>query len=76
MQNIHHIIEINAAKEKIWSVLWDDKTFKQWASIIDEGTHMDGSLVEGGEVNFISLIPGYGVTSKVEKLIPYEYLNR
>ena len=66
-------IEIEAPKEKVWQTLWEDKTFRDWGSIIDEGQYMEGVLAEGSEVQFISS-EGLGVTSFVEKLIPYEYV--
>lgn len=66
-------IEIHAPKERVWDTLWQDETFREWAGIIDPGTHMVGDLEEGNEVQFISA-NGYGVTSLVEKLTPGEFL--
>src|SRR6185503_4508230 len=77
MNNMRHSIEINASKEKVWEVLWGDQTFRDWASIIGEGTYMVGELREGSEVNFIGNSDGearYGITSRVDKLIPNKYL--
>ena len=68
---MRYSIEINASKEKIWEVLWSDPTLRKWAGIIDEGTYLDGELEEGNEVNFMSA-SGYGVTSRVEELVPYQ----
>jgi uncharacterized protein YndB with AHSA1/START domain len=73
MEKLQFSIEINATKEKVWDTLWQDETLRQWASIIDPGTHMVGNLKEGNEIQFISG-NGYGVTSLVEKLTPYEFL--
>ena len=78
MQNMQHSIEIDASKEKIWNVLWSDNTFRDWSSIIDEGTFMVGNLEEGSEVNFIGNKTegvSYGVTAKVEKLTPNELIS-
>ncbi len=73
MKEMEFTIEINATKEKVWDTLWQDETFRQWAGIIDPGTHMVGDLREGNEIQHISG-NGYGVTSLVEKLIPNEFL--
>ena len=54
--------------------LWQDETFREWASIIDPETYMVGDLKEGYEVQFISSSSGYGVTSLVEKLVAGEFL--
>ena len=66
-------IQIEAPSEKVWQTLWEDKTFRDWGSIIDDGQYMVGELAEGNEVQFISS-EGLGVTSFVEKLIPHEYI--
>lgn len=75
MKKQQFTIEIYAPKEKVWDTLWDDETFRQWASIIDPETYMVGDLKEGNEVQFISSQGGYGVTSLVEKLVPGELLH-
>ena len=74
MKEMKFTVEINASREKVWDTLWQDKTFRQWASVIDPGTYMVGELKEGSKVQFISLSSGYGVTSLVEKLTPGEFL--
>jgi uncharacterized protein YndB with AHSA1/START domain len=78
MKNLRDSIEISAPKEKVWQVLWDDQTFRDWANIIDPGTYMEGVLQEGSEVNFIGNNNNgvrYGVTSKVEKLTPFQHIT-
>jgi uncharacterized protein YndB with AHSA1/START domain len=74
MQTLQHSIQINASKEHVWEALFSDKDLRDWANIIDEGTYMDGTLEEGNEVNFMSA-SGYGVASKVEKMIPNKYVS-
>lgn len=58
MVELNYTIKINATKRKIWAVLWEDQTFREWANLIDEGTYMKGELKEGGEVEFISSVNG------------------
>ncbi len=67
-------INIQASKESVWSALWDDTTFRDWAGIIDEGTYIEGELREGNKIQFISSVNGYGVTSYIEKITPNEYI--
>jgi len=74
MKEIHFSIEINASKERVWATLWEDETFRDWANIIDEGTYLKGVMKEGNEIEFISSVNGYGVTSLIEKLIPNEFV--
>jgi uncharacterized protein YndB with AHSA1/START domain len=73
MKEMQFTIEISATKEKVWDTLWQDETLREWAGIIDPGTHMVGDLKEGNELQFISG-NGYGVTSLVEKLTANEFL--
>lgn len=74
MKEIQLSIEINASKESVWATLWEDATFRDWANIIDEGTYLKGIMKEGNEIQFISSVNGYGVTSLIEKLDPNEFV--
>jgi hypothetical protein len=74
MQKMQFSIKIKAPREKVWSTLWDDKTFRDWANIVDEGTYMTGEMKEGNKVQFISSVSGYGVTSLIEKLSLNEFV--
>ena len=74
MKKLQFSIEIHATNVIVWDTLWQDETFRQWASIIDPGTYMVGDLQVGNEIQFISSVNGYGVTSLVEKLVENEYL--
>jgi len=74
MKEMPFTFEIHASKEDVWSTLWDDTTFRDWAGIIDPGTYMVGELSEGNEIQFLSAENGYGVTSLVDTLVPHEFL--
>jgi hypothetical protein len=74
MKKLQFSIEINTSKERVWETLWEDMTFRDWANVIDEGTYMKGVMKEGNEIQFISSISGYGVTDRIEKLNPNEFV--
>ena len=74
MKELQFSIEINAPQARVWATLWQDDTFRDWASIIDPETYMVGDLKEGNTIQFISAASGYGVTSLVEKLVAGEFL--
>ncbi len=74
MKELQYSIEIDAPRERVWDTLWQDATFRDWASIIDPETYMVGDLKEGNEIQFISAANGYGVTSLVKKVIVGEFL--
>ncbi len=75
MKKLQFTIKINAPKEKVWDTLWNDTTFRDWAGFIDEGTYLVGELKEGNEVQFISSVGGFGVTSKIINLISNEFIS-
>ena len=75
MKEFQYAVQINATKERVWATLWDDLTFRDWVNIIDEGTYMKGEMIEGNEIQYISSVNGYGVTSLIEKLIPNEFIQ-
>lgn len=74
MKEYQFSISIIAPKEKVWFIMWNDNTFRDWANFIDEGMYMVGEMKEGNNIHFISPINNYGVISKIEKLIPNEYI--
>ena len=75
MQKQQFSIKVKASRERVWNTLWEDKTFRDWGNIIDEGQYMVGELKEGNEVQFISSVSGYGVTSLIEKLARNEFVS-
>ena len=32
-------ISINAPREKVWEVLWNDTTYPAWTAVFSEGSH-------------------------------------
>lgn len=74
MKELEYQIIIDKPKEVVWNILWDDESFRDWANNIDEGTYLLGDLIEGHEIQFISSVNGYGVTSLVSKLVPNEFI--
>ena len=74
MKELEFSIRIDAPRERVWSTLWDDEPFQDWAGCIDEGTYKQGVLAQGSTIEFIWAVNGYGVTSLIEKLIPGEFI--
>ena len=74
MKELEYQIIINKPKEIVWFTIWDDQSFRDWSNNIDKGTYMLGGIIEGNEIQFISSVNGYGVTSLISKLIPNEYV--
>jgi hypothetical protein len=66
-------IDIEAPKEKIWKVLWNDETYRQWTNAFCEGTYAISDWNEGSKIHFLSPT-GEGMNSVIESKITNEYM--
>ena len=75
MERLNFSININAPKEKVWKVLWDDSSYREWTSAFSEGSYAEtDNWKEGTEVKF--LYPnGSGMISMVAANKPNEYMS-
>ena len=73
METLEFKIRIKATPEKIWSVLWEDETYKKWTSAFCEGSYAVSDWKEGDKIHFMSP-GGEGMNSIIEKKIPNEYM--
>lgn len=74
MHTLNFSIQINASKEKVWNVLWDDKTYREWTSVFSEGSYAVTDWKEGGRVLFLSS-DGEGMFSLIAKNNPNEFMS-
>ena len=73
MTTLEFKIEINAPKEKVWDVLWNEETYKQWTSVFCEGSYAESDWKEGSKIRFLSP-NGDGMNSIIYKKIDKEYM--
>jgi hypothetical protein len=64
MQQINLSIEISAPKEKVWDVLLQDGSYREWTSVFMPGSYYEGSWDEGSKILFKSP-EGDGMTSRI-----------
>lgn len=74
MNNINHTIEINAPREKVWQILWDDATYRKWTSAFHEGSYAISDWKEGSSIHFLDP-EGSGMYSVIERLVEPEYMG-
>ena len=48
MTRLHYSVDIDAPRQRVWEVLWDDRTYRDWASAFMGGVACRQRL-EGGE---------------------------
>ena len=53
MKNLEYQIQINAAPEKVWEVLFSQDSYKKWASAMNEGTYFEGNWEVGSIMKFL-----------------------
>jgi len=69
METLVYEFQISAAPEKVWTVLWDETTYRQWTSAFTEGSFYEGTLEEGSIVKFFDS-NNNGMYSRVLANIP------
>jgi hypothetical protein len=75
MQKIHFSKTINAPKEKVWNVLWNDTSYRDWTSAFAEGSYAQtDNWKEGTKVLFLDP-KGSGMVSTVAKNKPNEFMS-
>jgi hypothetical protein len=66
--------DIKSPKDKVWSTLWDDKTYRSWTSAYSEGSYAVSDWNEGSKILFLSP-EGEGMFSMIAKKTPNEYMS-
>ena len=75
MEKINFTTNINAPREKVWKVLWDDDSYREWTSAFTEGSYAEtDDWKEGSKVLFLSP-GGEGMVSKVAANKKNEFMS-
>jgi uncharacterized protein YndB with AHSA1/START domain len=75
MEKINFATTINAPREKVWKVLWDDASYRNWTSVFTEGSYAKtDNWKEGSKVLFLSP-DGDGMVSKVASNKPNKFMS-
>ncbi len=73
MERLKFDITIDAPREKVWQVLWNDDTYRQWTEAFTPGSHMVTDLQEGSKVLFLGPDKS-GMVSRIAKKVDNEYM--
>ncbi len=74
MTRLRYSIDIDAPRQRVWEVLWDDKTYPDWTSAFSEGSHAVSDWNEGSKVQFLGP-DGSGMLAVIEKKVPNERMT-
>ena len=67
-------IEIKASREKVWDVLFGEKTYPLWAAAFSEGSMAKTDWQKGSKALFVDA-SNRGMVSKIVDNVPNEYLS-
>jgi uncharacterized protein YndB with AHSA1/START domain len=75
MEKINFSTNINAPREKVWDILWNDASYREWTSAFTEGSYAEtDNWKEGSKVLFLSP-GGNGMVSRVASNKPNEFMS-
>lgn len=74
LKKISFSTSINAPKEKVWDILWQDENYRAWTSAFSEGSYAASDWNEGSKIQFLDG-KGSGMYSTIEKKIPNELMS-
>ncbi|HVF81980.1 MAG TPA: hypothetical protein VM884_08600 [Flavisolibacter sp.] len=75
MEKINFSTTIQAPKEKVWDILWNDATYRKWTSAFCDGSYAEtDNWKEGTEVKFLDP-QGSGMVSRVLANKPAAYMS-
>lgn len=74
MEKQKYSIIINAQKEKLWEVLWNDSTYRKWTSVFHEGSYAVSDWKEGSTALFLGPNKD-GMYSLIDKCIENELMS-
>lgn len=68
METLKYQIEIDAPAEKVWDVLWNDRTYSQWTHYFSPGSIMKTDWQIGGKTYFTEASGQNGMVSTIERI--------
>ena len=74
MKTLKFETTINAAAEKVWDALWDDKNYRKWTAAFGEGSHAESDWEEGSSIKFLGA-SDEGMFSMIETKIPNKQMT-
>ena len=73
-EKLRYSITINASRERVWQVLFEDESFRKWTSLFAEGSYFAGDWSEGSEIRFLNA-GSDGMISMIEVNRPHEFMS-
>jgi uncharacterized protein YndB with AHSA1/START domain len=65
---------IDAPRERVWDILWNDATYREWTSVFSEGSRAESDWKEGSKILFLDG-KGSGMVSRIAAKRPPEFMS-
>ena len=74
MDKIQHRIKINAPKERVYKIMLEDATYREWTAPFHEGSHFVGTWEKGSKILFLGP-DGTGMVARIAENRPNEFVS-
>ena len=68
MEKLKYQIEIDASAEKVWGILWNEKSYSQWTYYFSPDSNMVTDWQVGGKTYFTDSSKKNGMVSTIERI--------
>ena len=68
MANVMHSVIINAPAEKIWDVLWNEDSYKEWTQFFSPGSNYKSDWKVGGKTYFLDASGKNGSIATIDRM--------
>ena len=75
MKPLHFSIDIDAPRARVWEVLWDDASYRDWTRVFSETSHAVSDWQEGSRIQFLDGSGNQGMVAIIEKKTPNELMS-
>ena len=72
MERLHFTTDIDAPRSRVWAVLWDDRTYRDWTSVFAEGSHAVSDWQQGSPIRFLGPGGSGGMLAIIDEKVPEE----
>lgn len=74
MKQLQFSVDIKAPAAKVWEILWNDATYREWTNVFMEGSHVVTDWKEGSKVLFLGPTDE-GMYSEIAKKNENEFMS-
>jgi uncharacterized protein YndB with AHSA1/START domain len=74
MKSSQFKIRIDAPKEKVWNILWNDSTYRQWTAPFAQGSRAETDWKKGSKALFLDS-KNQGMVSTIVENKPNEFMS-